>query len=107
MGDQTHTMHFFLTNLGEQKVILGYPWFAAVQPVIDWAKGWIAYEQLPVVIKARTRRTTAKIHTATVISSASGMARGEVFYGPTDWLGSRDPMTPVRYTRGSLTGLTD
>jgi hypothetical protein len=47
------TMHFFLTNLGKQKVILGYPWFAAVQPIIDWAKGWIAYEQLPVVIKAR------------------------------------------------------
>jgi hypothetical protein len=64
-GDQTHTMHFFLTNLGEQKVILGYPWFAAVQPVIDWAKGWIAYEQLPVVIKARVRCTTAKIHTTT------------------------------------------
>jgi hypothetical protein len=42
-----------------------------------------------------------------VISSASGMERGEVFYGPTDWLGSRDPMTPVRYTRGSSTGLDD
>jgi hypothetical protein len=64
-GNQTRTMRFFLTNLGEQKVILGYPWFATVQPVIDWAKGWIAYEQLPVVIKARIRRTTAKIHTAT------------------------------------------
>jgi hypothetical protein len=64
-GDQMRTMHFLLTNLGEQKVILGYPWFAAVQPVINWAKGWIAYEQLPVVIKARIRRTTAKIRTAT------------------------------------------
>jgi hypothetical protein len=42
-----------------------------------------------------------------VISSASGTARGEVFDGLTDWLGSRDPMTPVRYTRGSLTGLDD
>jgi hypothetical protein len=64
-GDQTRTMRFFLTNLGEQRVILGYPWFATVQPIIDWAKGWIAYEQLPVVIKPRTRHTTAKIHTAT------------------------------------------
>jgi hypothetical protein len=36
-----------------------------------------------------------------VISSASGMERGEVFYGPTDWLGSHDPLTPVRYTHGS------
>jgi hypothetical protein len=42
-----------------------------------------------------------------LISSASGTARGEVFNGPTDWLGSRDPMTPVRYTRGSSTGLDD
>jgi hypothetical protein len=42
-----------------------------------------------------------------VISSASGMERGEVFYGPTDWLGSRDPMTPIQYTRGSPTGLAD
>jgi hypothetical protein len=49
-GDSCRTMHFFLTNLGEQKVILGYPWFAATQPVIDWARGWIAYEQLPVVL---------------------------------------------------------
>jgi hypothetical protein len=65
-GDQMQTMHFFLTNLGEQKVILGYPWFVAVQPTIDWAKGWITYEQLPVVIKARIRRTPTKIHAATV-----------------------------------------
>jgi hypothetical protein len=42
-----------------------------------------------------------------VISSASGTARGEVFDGPTDWLGSCDPMTPVLYTRGSSTGLDD
>jgi hypothetical protein len=42
-----------------------------------------------------------------VISSASGTERGEVFYGPTDWLGSHDPMTPVRYTHGSSTGLDD
>jgi hypothetical protein len=63
-GDQTRTMRFFLTNLGEQKVILGYPWFAAVQPIINWAKGWIAYKQLPVVIKARIQQRPTKIHTA-------------------------------------------
>jgi hypothetical protein len=57
-------MCFFLTNLGEQKVILGNPWFAVVQPIIDWAKGWIAYEQLPVVIKAKIRQPLMRIHTA-------------------------------------------
>jgi hypothetical protein len=42
-----------------------------------------------------------------VISSISSTERGEVFYGPTDWLGSRDPMTHIRCTRGSSTGLAD
>jgi hypothetical protein len=36
---QTGTQHvhlqFFLTNIGENKAILGYPWFAAVQPQIN------------------------------------------------------------------------
>ena len=38
-------------DLGEQKVILGYPWFAAMQPKVDWACAWIDYEQLPVVLR--------------------------------------------------------
>jgi len=38
-GEQRTNMRFFLTNLGPQKMILGYPWFAAVQPKIDWARG--------------------------------------------------------------------
>src|SRR5712675_333198 len=49
-GSQRQDMRFFLSNLGEQKAILGYPWFAAVQPKIDWAKGWIDTLQLPIVL---------------------------------------------------------
>jgi hypothetical protein len=36
MGANHTNMRFFLTNLGDHKLILGYPWFAAVQPKIDW-----------------------------------------------------------------------
>ena len=35
-GQQTTNLRFFLSDLGEQKAILGYPWFAAFQPRIDW-----------------------------------------------------------------------
>jgi hypothetical protein len=42
-----------------------------------------------------------------VISSASGMERGEVFYRPMDWLGSHDPMTHYDYASDSLSGLDD
>jgi len=45
-------MRFFLTELGEHKAILGYPWFAAVQPKINWKRGWIDHTQLPIVLKA-------------------------------------------------------
>jgi hypothetical protein len=44
-------MRFFLTDLGEHKIILGYPWFVAKQPKIDWAKGWIDHSQLPLIIR--------------------------------------------------------
>jgi hypothetical protein len=40
-----------------------------------------------------------------VISSTFGMERGEVFYGPTDWLGSRDPMTHNDYAPDSYSRL--
>jgi hypothetical protein len=42
-----------------------------------------------------------------VISSAFGMERGEVFYGPTDWLRSHDLMTHYNYAPDSLLGLDD
>ncbi len=51
-GPTTTNMRFFLTQLGEHKAILGYPWFAAVQPKIDWRRGWIDHTQLPIVFKA-------------------------------------------------------
>ena len=57
---QTGTNHtnlrFYLTELGEQKAILGYPWFAAAQPRIDWKRGWIDYAQLPVVFQANNAK---------------------------------------------------
>src|SRR5260221_3344537 len=57
---QTGTNHtnlrFYLTELGEQKAILGYPWFAAAQPKIDWKRGWIDYTQLPVILRANNAK---------------------------------------------------
>jgi hypothetical protein len=50
MGNNHTKMRFFLTNLGDHKLILGYPWFAAIQPKIDWLKGWINHSQLPIII---------------------------------------------------------
>jgi len=50
-GNDVTKLQFFLSDLGEHKAILGYPWFAAVQPKIDWKKGWIDHTQLPIILK--------------------------------------------------------
>jgi hypothetical protein len=51
-GTQRSTLCFFLSNLGENKAILGYPWFVAFQPQIDWKRGWIDHTQLSVIFRA-------------------------------------------------------
>jgi hypothetical protein len=45
-------LRFFLSDLEEHKAILGYSWFAAVQPKIDWKNSWIDHSQLPIILKA-------------------------------------------------------
>ena len=50
-GAKRTRLRYFLTDLGDNQVILGYPWFASTQPRIDWAKGWIDYQQLPIILR--------------------------------------------------------
>jgi len=38
-GTRSTMLRYFLSDLGDNKVILGYPWFAAAQLKIDWAEG--------------------------------------------------------------------
>jgi len=49
-GTKCTNMRFFLMDLRHHRVILGYPWFAANQPKIDWARGWIDTVQLPLIL---------------------------------------------------------
>src|SRR6267154_2561695 len=52
MGTTQRTLQYFLSDLGENRVILEYPWFMATQPKIDWARGWISHDQLPIVLRS-------------------------------------------------------
>ena len=51
-GTNYTNLQFYLTELGEQKAILGYLWFATAQPKIDWKQGWIDHTQLPIILRA-------------------------------------------------------
>ena len=51
-GQQMTNLRFFLSDLGEHKVILGYPWFVAFQPHVNWKRGWIDTTQLLIIFSA-------------------------------------------------------
>ena len=78
-GAKKIKMRFFLMDLGEQKVILEYPWFTAMQPKVDWAHTWIDYEQLPVVLRTpnahRAIFTPAKDRLSKVKASFKNLAK--------------------------------
>jgi Reverse transcriptase (RNA-dependent DNA polymerase) len=40
-GDKEKVQTFFITNLGNPRIIFGYPWLYHFQPQIDWRKGLI------------------------------------------------------------------
>jgi hypothetical protein len=50
-GGQRTNHRFYLSDLGDHKAILGYPWFASTQPKIDWARGWIDASHLPIILR--------------------------------------------------------
>ena len=39
-------MRFYITNLGKDTFILGYPWFRMFKPTIDWHEGRISGPQI-------------------------------------------------------------
>ncbi len=51
-GTTQRMLQYFLSDLGENRVILGYLWFAVTQPKINWARGWISHDQLPIVLRS-------------------------------------------------------
>ena len=41
----TRPHNLFVTGLGKQKIILGYPWFKLNNPEIDWEKGTLTWQK--------------------------------------------------------------
>jgi hypothetical protein len=62
-------MKFLVTDLGEDEIILGYPWLAAFQPKIDWKQATLDESMQPLVIKTlglKIDDKVTRIHTVTV-----------------------------------------
>jgi hypothetical protein len=51
VGAKVQDMRFLVTDIGEDKIILGYPWLVAFQPIIDWKEAVLDESMQPLVIK--------------------------------------------------------
>ena len=47
-------MLFYLTNLGEDWMLLGFPWLTAFNPKINWTEGTMENLPLCITFKAAT-----------------------------------------------------
>jgi hypothetical protein len=49
-GDKAHLFRFYIANMGEDNLVLGYPWFAATNVHPNWAEG-----TLPTLVMIHTK----------------------------------------------------
>ncbi len=93
-GNNHTSLHFYLTKLGEQKAILGYPWFAAAQPKIDWKHGWIDHTQLLIIFWAHNAKWVRFVPWQENVPRTKGPAKyyiGRVIFHP-----KAIPATPIK-----------
>ena len=64
-GPKVKEMRFLVTDLGEDEIILGYPWLAVFQPDIDWKASVLAEELQPLVIKTLGPNIDAQVEHVT------------------------------------------
>ncbi len=58
---ETQILHFLITNLGKDEVILGYPWFTTFEPKIWWREATLEEEyQLVVITTINTHKERIK-----------------------------------------------
>ena len=68
-GKREETMRFLVTSLGNEDLILGYPWLTTFEPQFNWTNGVIDTSYLPIVIRSldwktlKIRPTIANAHT--------------------------------------------
>ena len=92
-GTSYTNLCFYLAELGEQKAIMGYPWFAAAQPKIDWKRGSIDHTQLPIILQANNAKKATFVPRQRNILRTRGPS--EYYIGRVIFHLKRIPATPV------------
>jgi hypothetical protein len=48
LGEQKFKERFYVTGLGKQRIILGFPWLHKYNPIINWKKGEITFKPFKI-----------------------------------------------------------
>src|SRR6266702_4814161 len=51
-GEITHYITLEVQNIGNEDIILGYPWMAAFEPQFTWKNGVIHEKELPIILRS-------------------------------------------------------
>ena len=62
-------MRFLITNLGNEDLILGYPWLANFEPKFSWKEGVIDTSYLPIIVRSLDWETQLNWDTISRITS--------------------------------------
>jgi DNA-binding transcriptional regulator YiaG len=60
-GDKSKELRFLVTDLGEEEIILGYPWLKVFQPKINWKSATLDEEMHPLVISTTGWKIDAEV----------------------------------------------
>jgi hypothetical protein len=60
-GDKSKELKFLITDLGEEEIVLGYPWQKAFQPKINWKNAILDEEMHPLVIETKGWKIDAEV----------------------------------------------
>ncbi|SRR6266702_3834423 len=54
------TIQFLVTNIGNEDLVLGYPWLATFEPQFNWTNAVINEKALPVIIQSTNPQVLGK-----------------------------------------------
>ena len=63
MGQRQAKMRFLITDLGNEDLILRYPWLANFEPKFSWDKGAMDTSYLPVIVQSLDWESKLMKHT--------------------------------------------
>ena len=68
-GQKQAKMRFLITDLGNEDLILGYPWLANFEPKFSWKEGVIDTSYLPIIVQSLDWETRLNRDTISQITS--------------------------------------